>query len=336
MKRNIIVSLVVLACWLGAEKFGYSQPYYTYTTTNTPVAVLVAAPQLPQAVVTNMVPSNTKSYVTTNPPYIFVKRNAHVGAVSEGTRMFLDGKDVTDFAVIGADSASYSPPGPLALGDHTVMLEGRNFSGQQFRQLLGFTVQPAGPSVDLTGSLLIPTAIGAIAPQALETVSVQSVTTTPGEVMGAPSYDTMTVTTTTHAVPLVPRNLYLSSLASIKILDSLSEPARHNDRVPIVLLGRPNGVATFDLVQRSASGDTIMASGLPMEQVSPGTYQAIYRVGDTDAFNSAVLVGHLSLPDGQMLTSSTATINDRAFYAMYVSSPLYATVWIPDIAAIGR
>jgi len=247
--------------------------------------------------------------------------------------MFVDGKEVTNFAIIADDTASYSPPGFFALGNHVVRLRGTTFTGNPFHRLLTFTVQAQGPITDLVGTVSLPTIVA--------TVLSPSQTTQTTYAMGAPSPGMATATTTTTTTistePYVARTLTVSGLSTIKIIDNVTSPVNGGENIPVILLGRPQGIATFDVVSRGTPEPASPSSttGLPMTEASPGIYQAIYHVHDAGFFNNAMLVGHLSLPTGELLMGSIPTVNDLAFYAMYVGNPLYATVWIPNIAMIG-
>jgi len=321
-----VSSLITALVLLGFTAIGaHAQTDYPSSTTVS-VSTLAVFPQPTKSVVTNLWPDNG-SFVTTDPPYIMVKHGQRIGQL----QMFVDGINVSNSALLEDDKASYSPPSFFSLGDHTVQLIGTTMSGSAFRKHLKFTVQAQGPAVDLTGAASLPTVVATVLPP-YETQTVASQSTT--YAMGAPSSGNTMTTTTVYSTPLVARTLTISPLSTIKVLDNVTSSVNGGEDIPITLLGRPNGIATFDLIQKNGASPSL--TGLAMTEISPGVYSANFHVTDAGLFNNSNLVGHLSLPTGEMLMASTPTVNDRSFYAMYVGNPLYATVWIPNIAAIGE
>jgi len=398
----------------------YAQPANPPLTSNTILFSTQVTPMVqPTSGVTNLVASGG-SYVTTNPPFLVMKHYRIIGQGLQNPRLILDGKDVTNFAVIADKQVSYSPPKPFDLGNHLVELVGGSSFGFPYDQRMTFTIIAMGPTTNLTGAVSDPSLTAATGlpawnsqvttavipgfplasyPSATDQTVTTQTTTTPGDVMGAPSMITTTTTTTTSPWALVPVDVAFSSLSTIKIVDNLMRPAHSNDFVPVTLLGRPSGVATFDVVPlnqtnpsqtqiitngttqtttiyspptstittvapgtvvMSPNGSAVVYStnknvitetspatvttttyvptssdlGIKMTELSPGMYAATYHVTDPAFFNNAMLVGHLSLPDGENLIGSSATINSLPAYAAYVGSPLYATVWVPNVLAL--
>jgi len=164
-------------------------------------------------VVTELKASHRETYVTTDPPYIFIKHDRLDPFTLNGLRVYYDGKDVTSFATVTEHFVAYAPPIPFSIGRHHVQLVGENSISQRFESYTWFKVEPAGAP---TSSLSIPVAI---------------VTT---------SNSTITATT---AVPL----LYPSPLSTIRVFDNLMAPANSGDWVAVTILGPPGGLATFDV-----------------------------------------------------------------------------------------
>ncbi|UCD70787.1 MAG: tetratricopeptide repeat protein [Syntrophobacterales bacterium] len=67
-------------------------------------------------------------------------------------------------------------------------------------------------------------------------------------------------------------------------------PLAPGDRIEATLMGDAGKAATFDL------GDG--NKNLPMNEVSPGRYVGIYRIGEKDQFSDLTIVGHLEDRDG--------------------------------------
>lgn len=72
------------------------------------------------------------------------------------------------------------------------------------------------------------------------------------QIMGTYGTNQSISTTTTSSQSMTTITLPVSSLQTIKIFDNVSSPMRTGDRVTVTLLGRPNGIATFDVSSRSA------------------------------------------------------------------------------------
>ncbi len=62
-------------------------------------------------------------------------------------------------------------------------------------------------------------------------------------------------------------------------------PLRAGSNLTVTLRGTPGGVATFDIFG--------VASGVPMREIAPGTYQGIYTVRTQDSVAEAAIVGRL-------------------------------------------
>jgi len=277
-----------------------------------------------QAVVTNLQTTRKESYATTNPPFIYLKRYSAGGENTQMTRLYLDGNDVSQFAVFGEESASYSPPVPLSLGKHEVVLRDISPAGTPISQGMTFSVEAGAPGAVVSGNV--------------STIATSSSYQSQSTYSGAPMSQTSQTQSYqgSSSTPMVQRNILLSRLETIRIMDNLSHPVHHDQDVAVILLGMPGGKANFDLLPQNSPGVAPYESGIRMKEIAPGMYAKIYRVHDADAFNSAMLVGHLSLTSGEIINGSTATINDMNFYPAYVGSPQYATVWVPDISAIAR
>jgi Tfp pilus assembly protein PilF len=70
----------------------------------------------------------------------------------------------------------------------------------------------------------------------------------------------------------------------------VTAPLLTGDRIQVTLMGDSGKAATFDL------GD--VKKNLLMEEVSPGRYVGIYRIGEKDRFSNLAIVGHLEDQDG--------------------------------------
>lgn len=66
---------------------------------------------------------------------------------------------------------------------------------------------------------------------------------------------------------------------------NVTAPLVTGDRVEVTLIGDSGKTAVFDL------GD--VKKNLPMQEVSPGRYMGIYRVGEKDQFSDLAIIGHL-------------------------------------------
>ncbi len=69
------------------------------------------------------------------------------------------------------------------------------------------------------------------------------------------------------------------------ISHDVTAPLLTGDRIKVTLRGEPGKEATFDLGQ--------VKRNLPMEEVSPGEYVGIYKVGEEEQFSNLAVVGHL-------------------------------------------
>jgi len=176
------------------------------------LSTMMVSNDINAAVVTEIRSSHKESYVTTKPPYIFIKHDRIDYYTMHNLKVYVDGKDVTAFSTITERSTSYAPPVPFSLGGHNVVLVGVNSVGAQFRSNTWFKVEAAGMPVS---SSLTPIAM---------------------------------VTTQNGTITAVPVNaLWQSSLNSIQIFDNLTSPAHRHNIVTVTLLGPPQGVATFDV-----------------------------------------------------------------------------------------
>lgn len=90
--------------------------------------------------------------------------------------------------------------------------------------------------------------------------------------------------------------------AAMTIFDYLASEPNIGETVTVTALGPPNGRATFDV--------GAMESGIPMDEISPGTYIGIYHVKSGDSFSNSNLVGHLMLRNGDTFLASSPAINN--------------------------
>ncbi len=249
-------------------------------------------PQWPRTVITNILPNNG-SYVTTNPQYIFVRYEKIDPYTQQGLRVYFDGSDITNFTKVGPDSASYSPAEPLHLGTHHLKFIGVNAVAVPFEHEMWFTVESQGAPVGNTS---------------MSTTSVASSET------------------------VVPRMIPISSLTTIKVFDNISSQLNPGDTATVILLGRPNGIATFDIgpISTSSGANVGKTTGIPMDEITPGTYVGTYVVQQGDSFNSSSITGHLALPSGENLVAVTPTVNPPDFYSSYVPSLVYSMQMTPS------
>ncbi|MFQ5840874.1 MAG: tetratricopeptide repeat protein [Thermodesulfobacteriota bacterium] len=66
---------------------------------------------------------------------------------------------------------------------------------------------------------------------------------------------------------------------------NVTAPLVTGDTIEVILIGDSGNTAVFDL------GD--VKKNLPMQEVSPGRYVGIYRVGEKDQFSDLAIIGHL-------------------------------------------
>jgi tetratricopeptide (TPR) repeat protein len=66
---------------------------------------------------------------------------------------------------------------------------------------------------------------------------------------------------------------------------NVTTPLVAGDTIEVILIGDSGNTAVFDL------GD--MKKNLPMQEISPGKYAGIYRVGEKDQFSDLTITGHL-------------------------------------------
>ena len=87
-----------------------------------------------------------------------------------------------------------------------------------------------------------------------------------------------------------PIEVRIPTIASID--HDVTAPLLTGDRIQVTLMGDSGKAATFDL------GD--VKRNVPMEEVSPGRYAGIYRIGEKDRFSNLAIVGHLEDQDGSL------------------------------------